>query len=179
MTPKFIASVLVFVPFTWALYYLLKRREYFHPLYPFGFAAVLLAVARVADVPIENPGLSVASWFGFAEGPFVSFLTLIGNLADVFGVTLLVFGFIRAIESLRSGERRIETLEALLPMCAWCKRVRTEEGMWKPVEEYLRDRGAPEAAHGICPDCARRLLHDQRGNWTNEGQVPENPAEAT
>ena len=42
---------------------------------------------------------------------------------------------------------------ALLPMCAWCKRVREEGGDWAEVEEYIRRRTGREMTHGICPRC--------------------------
>jgi hypothetical protein len=108
MNLKFITSVLVFIPFIWALYYLLKRRKYFQPVFPFGFAAIFLAIARTADVAVENPNLGVATWFGFGEESFRSFLSLLGDLADVVGVIFLVYGFVRAIESLHKEEERIE-----------------------------------------------------------------------
>jgi hypothetical protein len=173
MGMKFLISVIVIVPLLWAFLYLLSRQRYFRSVYPFGFAAIFVFIARILDVITENPGLHVAERFGYSEASFISSVTIVGNVADIIGVLFLVLGFVRAIESLRSGERRIETLEALLPLCAWCKRVRTEEGVWKPVEEYLQDRGAPEATHGICPDCAARLVRNKRGNWTEEGQISE------
>lgn len=173
MSLKFISSLLVLIPFAWTFFYLLRRWKYFRSVYPFGFAALFLAIARISDTLMATQGLGLCAWLGIARESFDSFVAVVGNVADVAGVFLLVFGFVRAIESLRSGEERIETLEALLPLCAWCKRVRTDEGVWKPVEQYLRDKGAPEATHGICPDCAARLLHDKRGDWTDEGPIPE------
>lgn len=173
MGPKFFVSVSILVPLVWAFFYLLKRRSYFRSVYPFGFAAIFIFIARILDVPIENPDLHIAEWFGYAEASFSFSLTLVGGIIDVVGVLFLVLGFVQAIGSLHKGERRIESLEALLPLCAWCKRVRTEEGIWKPVEKYLQDKGAPEATHGICPDCAARLLQKKRGDWTSEEQVPE------
>jgi hypothetical protein len=179
MELKLFMSVIIIIPLIWAFIYLLKRRQYFRSVYPFGFAAIFVFIARVLDVVTENPSIHAAQWLGYSEGSFISSVNLMGDITDVIGVLFLVLGFVRAIESLRSGERRIETLEALLPLCAWCKRVRTEEGIWKPVEEYLQERGAPEATHGICPDCAARLLHDKRGDWTEGGQIPEDTAKAT
>ena len=173
MNLKFISNLFVLIPFTWTFFYLLRRRKFFRLVYPFGFAALFLAIARIADALVATEGSGLCAWLGIARESFDSFFALVGNVADIIGVVLLVFGFVRAIESLRSGEKRIENLEALLPLCAWCKRVRTDEGIWKPVEEYLRDKGAPEATHGICPDCAARLLHDKKGDWTNEVPTPE------
>jgi hypothetical protein len=173
MELRFWTSVLVLVPLAWAFYYLLKKREFFRPLYPFGFAALFLAIARILDIPVETPSLHVADWFGYSPDSFNASLNLVGDIADTVGIVFLAWGFVRGIESVLAGQQRIETLEALLPVCAWCKRVRTEEGIWEPVEKYLQDRGAPEATHGICPDCAARVLREKRGDWTTEGDITE------
>ncbi len=172
MGMTFFISVIIIIPLLWAFLYLLKRKTYFRSVYPFGFAAIFVFIARILDVLTENPSLHAAEWFGYSEASFSSSATLVGDIMDVIGVLFLVLGFVRAIESLRLGEKRIETLEALLPLCAWCKRVRTEEGIWKPVEKYLQDKGAPEATHGICPDCAARMLQKRRGDWTTDGEIP-------
>jgi PAS domain S-box-containing protein len=42
---------------------------------------------------------------------------------------------------------------ALLPVCAWCKQVRDEDGRWVAVEAYLVRRTGAGITHGICPDC--------------------------
>ncbi len=48
-------------------------------------------------------------------------------------------------------------LQKLLPICAWCKRVRTDDGYWHQVERYLAERTRTRPSHGICPDCAYKL----------------------
>jgi len=52
--------------------------------------------------------------------------------------------------------RRIEQLEELLPICAWCKKIRDDAGYWKEMEEYVAARNLGTVTHGICNDCARR-----------------------
>ena len=54
----------------------------------------------------------------------------------------------RAEEALATVRR----LEGLLPICAWCRRIRSDEGYWMQLEEYLIEAGA-EVTHGICQDC--------------------------
>jgi hypothetical protein len=51
----------------------------------------------------------------------------------------------------------IKTLSGLLPMCAWCKRIRDDAGRWSDIEVYVKDRTEAEFTHGICPDCNRRV----------------------
>lgn len=49
------------------------------------------------------------------------------------------------------------TLEGILPICSGCKKIRDDEGDWKPVEAYIQSRTNAEFTHGICPDCMERL----------------------
>ena len=47
----------------------------------------------------------------------------------------------------------IKTLTGLLPICAWCKRVRSDGGYWEQIESYVQSRSGAAFSHGICPDC--------------------------
>ncbi len=69
-----------------------------------------------------------------------------------------------ALSGLRNPEKALGALagagaaegDALIPMCAWCKKVRSEAGDWTDVEEYIHRRTGGETTHGICPECFRR-----------------------
>lgn len=52
---------------------------------------------------------------------------------------------------------KIEVLSGLLAMCASCKRIRSEDGRWEPVEAYLERHGEVSVSHGLCPGCTGRL----------------------
>jgi PAS domain S-box-containing protein len=60
-----------------------------------------------------------------------------------------------ALERARLAELKV--LKGLLPICAWCKKVRADEGYWQQVEVYVRERTDAVFSHGICPDCATKL----------------------
>lgn len=47
----------------------------------------------------------------------------------------------------------VRTLRGLIPICAHCKKIRTDVGDWQQVERYVRDHSEAEFSHGICPDC--------------------------
>jgi DNA-binding response OmpR family regulator len=54
----------------------------------------------------------------------------------------------------------ITQLEGLLPICAYCKKIRSENNEWNQVETYIRDRSKAEFTHGVCPTCLDKLLND-------------------
>jgi hypothetical protein len=53
--------------------------------------------------------------------------------------------------------QNVHELEGLLPVCAWCKKIRDDEGYWQELEAYLKPRTKASFSHGICPDCANSL----------------------
>ncbi len=59
----------------------------------------------------------------------------------------------------------VKTLHGLLPICAWCKRVRDDQGYWKQVETYIREHTDADFTHGICPECfeKERQKRERRG----------------
>lgn len=57
--------------------------------------------------------------------------------------------------------RDIRVLRGLLPVCAWCKRVRSDDGYWQQIEVYIRDHSEADFTHGICPKCAERLMAER------------------
>ena len=73
---------------------------------------------------------------------------------------LIVAGFIQTIRFEREEKGRINALEAILPICAWCKKYRAEDGEWLPIEQYLSESGR-ELSHGICPSCVKERFHAQ------------------
>jgi hypothetical protein len=61
---------------------------------------------------------------------------------------------------LQAALAEVRQLSGLLPICAWCKRIRDDEGNWQQIETYITVHSEADFTHGICPDCARK--HQQR-----------------
>lgn len=62
-----------------------------------------------------------------------------------------------ARERFEAAQREIQTLRGIIPICASCKRIRTDEGTWRQVEAYVREHSAAEFSHSICPKCSEAL----------------------
>ena len=52
---------------------------------------------------------------------------------------------------------RLRQLERLLPICAWCNRIREEGGEWQQLESYISTHAGYDFTHSICPDCEGRM----------------------
>jgi DNA-binding response OmpR family regulator len=62
------------------------------------------------------------------------------------------------IRQLEQALAEVKTLRGLIPICAWCRKFRSDDGFWMSVEEYLRAHTEADCTHGICPDCQKKLL---------------------
>ena len=52
--------------------------------------------------------------------------------------------------------QEIKTLKGLIPMCAWCRKIRDDEGYWKDVEAYIEEFTHAAFSHSICPACMKK-----------------------
>ena len=62
--------------------------------------------------------------------------------------------------ALETALRRVRTLQGLLPICAYRKRIRDDQNYWSQVETYLADHSDVQFSHGICPSCLERVMAD-------------------
>jgi PAS domain S-box-containing protein len=67
------------------------------------------------------------------------------------------------IQELQEALTKVKLLSGMLPICAYCKKIRNDEGYWTQIESYIHARSEAEFSHGICPDCKARLTEDYRG----------------
>lgn len=61
-------------------------------------------------------------------------------------------------DKLRSTLAEVKQLEGLLPICSQCKKIRGDKGKWEQMELYIGKHTGSQFSHGLCPDCARKLL---------------------
>jgi hypothetical protein len=63
-----------------------------------------------------------------------------------------------ALQKTRQLTSQIETLSGLLPLCAWCKKVRNDSGYWEQIDNYISSRSNAMVTHGVCPECREKFL---------------------
>lgn len=157
MDLNFVPELLSLAPLSAALYLMWKEHKRLRSLTPFILAIVLFIVARLCDVLIQAPSAFPSAMLGLAKGAINPLLNGLSDLSDTLGVFLIVAGFVQTIRFEREEKKRIDALEAVLPICSWCKKYRTDNGDWQPIEQYLKENGRA-LTHGICPDCAERYF---------------------
>ena len=61
------------------------------------------------------------------------------------------------VRELQDALAKVKMLSGMIPICAWCRKVRNDKGFWDQVEAYIESRSNATFTHGICPDCASKL----------------------
>ncbi len=59
-------------------------------------------------------------------------------------------------EKLQKALDDVKTLEGILPLCSYCKKIRDDKDVWHEVDSYIYQNSQADISHGICPDCLRR-----------------------
>jgi GAF domain-containing protein len=68
----------------------------------------------------------------------------------------------RTADELAAALEDVKTLRELLPLCAWCREVRDDDGYWSTLEHYLVRHHGADVSHGICPACYQKMLGKAR-----------------
>jgi hypothetical protein len=58
----------------------------------------------------------------------------------------------------------VKTLSGLLPICAYCKKIRDDKGCWNEIELYIGQRSSANFTHSVCPECASHHYADFLGD---------------
>jgi hypothetical protein len=60
------------------------------------------------------------------------------------------------VVGLQDAAGQIRTLAGLVPICAWCRKLRDDQGYWSEFETWARRRTGARVTHGICPACKEK-----------------------
>ena len=65
------------------------------------------------------------------------------------------------VSELEEAISRVRQLQGLLPICAYCKRIRDDQNYWNQVESYIAEHLDVRFSHGICPSCLETVLKEE------------------
>jgi hypothetical protein len=162
----------------------LNFRMVFNGLIWGGFSIASALCLRRAAAPFWRSAFAPASAF-LAHGAFHALrvilaivfveygwtrasaaLQVAGDLEVSFFMVALFVGLLVAHlqvrhEELMHAQVEVRTLTGLLPICAWCKKVRDDDGYWDQVEDYFAKHSRLKFTHGVCLDCVDKLKQSE------------------
>jgi CheY-like chemotaxis protein len=62
------------------------------------------------------------------------------------------------IRELQTALAQIKTLQGLLPICMYCKRIRNDQQYWQQIDGYISEHSKAQFSHGICPECYAKFV---------------------
>jgi sigma-B regulation protein RsbU (phosphoserine phosphatase) len=62
------------------------------------------------------------------------------------------------VAELQVALSRVKQLSGLLPICSYCKRIRSDSDYWEQVESYIAQHSDARFSHGICPPCYENVM---------------------
>jgi CheY-like chemotaxis protein len=65
------------------------------------------------------------------------------------------------VKDLEEALARVKQLEGIIPICAYCKKIRSDRHYWQQVEAYLESHIDIRFSHGICPECYETQVKPQ------------------
>jgi len=65
------------------------------------------------------------------------------------------------VRQLEEALARVKTLQGLLPICSYCKKIRNDQNYWQQVDTYVTQHSAARFSHGICPECYESVVKPQ------------------
>lgn len=142
-----ISASVVIIVFSIALIWILTTRV------TFNLKNLTSQVALIGDGAPDSYKITIdsADEVGLLAGTFNALLTnLAGKEQDLVSQRDLLKQ--RTLE-LEKALEEVKVLSGIIPICAWCKKIRNDSGYWDQLEHYISEHSDADFTHGVCPEC--------------------------
>ena len=130
----------------------------FHPLVM--LFSYMMAAKHTVPNTINTVGIMaiILRSFSIAMLPWSLSFTLFNGIIGFYYGTFKAEKLAREelIANLQKALADVKTLSRMLPICAWCKKIRNDEGYWQKIEAYMKSQLDLNFTHSICHDCAKK-----------------------
>jgi phosphoserine phosphatase RsbU/P len=65
------------------------------------------------------------------------------------------------VAQLEESLSQVRRLQGLLPICAYCKKVRDDKNSWHQIEAYVSQHSEAKFSHGVCPSCMATVVEQE------------------
>lgn len=78
------------------------------------------------------------------------------------------------VRELQEALDKIKTLEGIIPICSYCKKIRDDQSYWQQLESYISQHSQAEFTHGVCPECFEKHIKQQIELLSKTGEGESN-----
>jgi PAS domain S-box-containing protein len=64
----------------------------------------------------------------------------------------------RLVSELQAALAEVKSLQEILPICSYCKKIRDDDNYWHTVESYISRHTSSRFSHSICPSCEKNIV---------------------
>jgi len=86
--------------------------------------------------------------------------------------TVILAGAAFLIDRMNRQAQEIKILRGILPVCMFCKKIRTPEQQWQPIETYITKHSEAFFSHTFCPECGKKHYGDLLGGKEDTSTKP-------
>ncbi|HET7584303.1 MAG TPA: PAS domain S-box protein [Gemmatimonadaceae bacterium] len=97
-------------------------------------------------------------WFRWNAAPDAGRYRIYGVARDITAEKHAAEERERLVRELQAALAEVQSLRAILPTCAYCRKVRDDDDYWHTVEAYLAQHTGTRFSHGICPSCYEQVV---------------------
>jgi PAS domain S-box-containing protein len=65
------------------------------------------------------------------------------------------------VNELQSALNEVDSLQEILPICSYCRKIRDDKNYWQTVESYLLKHTGSRFSHSICPSCMSSVVEPE------------------
>jgi PAS domain S-box-containing protein len=92
-------------------------------------------------------------WFRWNARPDASWSVIYSVARDVTAQKEAEEERERLVRELQAALAEVKTLQQILPLCSYCRKIRDDEDYWHSVESYVAQHTNARFSHSICPSC--------------------------
>jgi K+-sensing histidine kinase KdpD len=152
-------SILIAVTF-------LKRKA---AIWLYLISVIIVSIIGLSFVNgIFEPKINIATY----HSQLTAWLASLATYSLVIGLVIFIAGNIGQLLNVKLSElksandklqralKEIKTLQGILPICSYCKRIRDGQGDWEQLETYIHDHSGAKFSQSICPECIQKQHPD-------------------
>jgi PAS domain S-box-containing protein len=92
-------------------------------------------------------------WFRWNAAPDIATQYIYSVARDVTASKQTELEREQLVRELQEAIAEVKSLQAILPICSYCRKIRDDENYWHTVETYISHHTNSRFSHSICPSC--------------------------